>query len=121
MVRYTYKNPSENKFAEWARQQGFQITKRGWPDFFCWDDNGKFALVEVKRNPNTTLKKCQSHIMTYLSKYNVPCYKWTPNLILTKIENGTQTSIAHRLDDTYNESVMCPFCSKKFKITDAYR
>lgn len=74
----TYKNTAERSFAEAAREDGWEVTKRGYPDFICYRGDD-VMLVEVKKNANTRLKLSQSRIMNFLAKRGVKCYKWSPD------------------------------------------
>jgi hypothetical protein len=71
-------NKSEAEFFEKAKEAGWVVSKRGWPDFFMWN-NGKIACVEVKRNHIDHLKESQIAIMSALASYGVPCFTWRPD------------------------------------------
>jgi len=74
-----YKNKAEEAFAKKARDNGWMVTKRGYPDFICYK-NGDVMLVEIKARKHHRLKKSQIKIMN-ISRENhgVKCYKWTPD------------------------------------------
>ena len=72
-----YKNKAEQEFAVLARQNGWKVTKVGWPDFICMQD-GKIACVEVKKNATGRLKKSQELIFKLLSERDIPCFVWSP-------------------------------------------
>ncbi len=61
------------------RAAGWTCTKRGWPDFFCVNDQGEVCCVEVKPNKKHGLKTNQAQIMAFLRSKGVKCYKWTPD------------------------------------------
>ena len=42
-----YLNTAEKRFAQAAREHGWAVSKRGWPDFLCFKD-GELIAVEVK-------------------------------------------------------------------------
>ena len=71
-------NEAEKVFVDTAREQGWIVTKRGYPDVICYK-NGDVMLVEVKRRRKYRLKSSQSRFMGHLSKYGVKCYKWSPD------------------------------------------
>src|SRR5271154_4401387 len=73
-----YKNVSERAFQVWAEAQGWTITKRGWPDFFCVNHEGKIVLVEVKTTNKRLLRQHQYTILTRLAAFGIPCYRWSP-------------------------------------------
>ncbi len=73
-----YVNEAEQNFAEWARSQGWEVTKRGWPDFICYRGDS-LMLVEVKPRLTNRLKSGQHRLMNSLKKYGVKCYRWSPD------------------------------------------
>ena len=74
------RNAAEGAFFLAAKERGWTITKRGWPDFFCFNtDEGKLAVVEVKRNAEATLRREQQMVMRALARYGVPCFFWSPD------------------------------------------
>jgi hypothetical protein len=77
-------NEAERQFKLWAEGNGWEITKRGWPDFICFQD-GRAMFVEVKRNKRISLKKSQRTIISILSEAGCDCFKWTPDGGLTKL------------------------------------
>lgn len=74
----TYKNKAEQQCAEELRSLGWQVTKRGWPDFFCIKD-GEIACVEVKPRPTCRMTTTQTLIMDKLKSHGIPCYLWMPS------------------------------------------
>jgi len=73
-----YRNTAEEEFAVLARSMGWEVTKRGYPDFICYQGN-RMILVEVKKKSSHRLKKSQKKFMDYLSAHGVKCYKWSPD------------------------------------------
>jgi hypothetical protein len=55
------------------RQRGWQVTKRGWPDFFCVDTQGRVVVVEVK-GPSDRLTWYQATILEALQRAGMPCF-----------------------------------------------
>ena len=72
------KNIAEGQCYDLLESKGWTPTKKGWPDFFCVKDD-KICIIEVKPTSSQKLKKSQRLVMRLLSKYGVPCYKWTPD------------------------------------------
>lgn len=71
------KNEAEAAFYDMMISKGWKVSKRGWPDFFCWNEAAqKIILVEVKPKKGRRLKYHQFFIMRELSKFGVECYKW---------------------------------------------
>ena len=76
------RNAAERAFYESMSQRvGWQLTKRGWPDYFCWHvDSGRIVLVEVIAHRGRRLKRKQRLVMLALAqRYKVPCYQWSPD------------------------------------------
>lgn len=72
------KNKAEAQCFDRLHDDGWTLTKSGWPDFFCTKD-GKIMCVEVKPKSEHALKTNQQGIMELLAAYGVPCYKWSPD------------------------------------------
>lgn len=75
----TPRNAAELAFYQAARARGWEACKRGWPDFFCVNQDGRIALVEVKPRAERALKHEQSVILRALAAYGVPCFRWSPD------------------------------------------
>lgn len=72
-------NGPEKAFFDAAKAAGWEVTKRGWPDFFCVKEGGRIALVEVKASFADDLKTEQREVMEALARYGVPCFVWSPD------------------------------------------
>lgn len=72
------RNEAERAFFEAARAKGWEVCKRGWPDFFCVRGE-EIAVVEVKPRGDRELKAEQSTVLRALARYGVPCYRWSPD------------------------------------------
>lgn len=68
-------NSAEAQFAQWATREGWQVTKRGWPDFICRRGVERMA-VEVKHTDD--LSEPQRSAIIDLSAGPVPCFIWRP-------------------------------------------
>lgn len=82
------KNEAENACFMDLSALGWTATKRGWPDFFCVR-NGEIMAVEVKPRKGHPLKANQAVIMVLLADHGIPCYLWTPDGGLERM-NGTE-------------------------------
>lgn len=71
-------NPSELELYNLLTKDGWQVTKRGWPDFACFR-NDELVLIEVKPKRSHYLKKTQFGLMMALAKRGVTCLRWTPD------------------------------------------
>jgi hypothetical protein len=76
-----YANVPEQSFADEARKLGWEVTKKGWPDFIC-TKGGKMVFVEVKPGRNHRLSIAQTRVMDFLAKAGIECYRWEPGKIL---------------------------------------
>lgn len=76
--REAYKNVEENAFGVWAKSQGWNYSKRGWPDFFCRLPDGSFAFVEckpLKKNGQPKqLKAMQEEVARFSQEHHIPYY-----------------------------------------------
>lgn len=98
-------NEAEALFHDWATSQGMRLTKRGWPDWFVWTDDGKIALVEVKPKHGRRLKKEQLAILRALAEFGVPCYRWSPDGGLVKIKGSREPRFTK--DSMIGKGVVC--------------
>ncbi len=72
------KNPAERQLFQELISQGWQVTKRGWPDFACYKGDN-LALIEVKPRRSRRLKRKQYQLMAALAKRGVKCFRWSPD------------------------------------------
>jgi hypothetical protein len=72
-------NEGEYAFRDFAIEQGFSYSKRGWPDFFCTDKNGNIFVVEVKPTARRNLKPEQLTVLKALSAAGIPAFRWSPD------------------------------------------
>lgn len=73
-------NSAEAKLYAGLEEQGWQIDRKGWPDFLCVRGEEVFC-VEVKSPGKTKLRRANSRqieVMEVLSRF-FPCYVWTPD------------------------------------------
>lgn len=72
----------EAVFAEWATSLGWDVTKRGWPDFICRRD-GALMAVEVKGG-NDDLSPEQIDVLNDLAAAGLPTYVYHHELGLRR-------------------------------------
>lgn len=72
------KNPAERQLFHELSSRGWEVSKRGWPDFICFKGNN-LALIEVKRNSRCHLKRQQQRLMKTLASFGVKCFLWSPD------------------------------------------
>lgn len=78
MRRGPRKNVAERAFVQVALSKGWDVTKRGWPDFICF--RGKeLILVEVKPQKTQPLLRSQYRLMKALVDRGISCYRWSPD------------------------------------------
>ena len=58
--REVYWNDNENAFYNKAQNEGWFVTKKGWPDFFCISPDGRVMVVEVKQSGKKSRKHTKS-------------------------------------------------------------
>ena len=71
-------NAAEAALFDLMEADGWKVTKRGWPDFFCVR-GGEICAVEVKPRKDQPLKRNQLAVMGMLSAKGVRCFKWSPD------------------------------------------
>ncbi len=86
------RNKSERACFKALASAGWQLTKRGWPDFLCIHPDKGIMAVEVKPTFTHPLKKSQQTIMRELSKYGVPCFRWDEQNGLTLWEDTLEAN-----------------------------
>ena len=79
-----YRSGAENLFFEAMTKDGWELTGRGSPDFFCWR-NERFICVQIKPKRGRRLKHAQRRVLASLVKRGIECYKWGPEEGLIKI------------------------------------
>lgn len=82
----------EARFAEWATSQGWDVTKRGWPDFICRRD-GALMAVEVKGGKDN-LSPEQVDALDDLSALGLPTYVYFDGLGLKRWRGRKVESVA---------------------------
>lgn len=73
------KNKAELEFYDYAKNRGWELSKRGYPDFACFTEGGELIFVEVKRKRSHALKRSQLFLMTKLAERGIRCYRWSPD------------------------------------------
>lgn len=80
------KNEAEGVCFDKLRDKGWEVTKKGYPDFFCSKD-GEICFVEVKPRNSATMTSGQIFFMDAMHKLGIPCYKFTLNKGFQKWED----------------------------------
>lgn len=79
-----FKADAEKLFTEIMLKEGWDVTNRGSPDFFCWKAN-RFICVEIKPKRGRRLKAAQRRVLSSLTARGIECYKWNPQDGFVKI------------------------------------
>ena len=69
-IPFRTNNPAELQLYHLMTDDGFDIVKRGWPDFACFRDD-ELLLIEVKPNRYAHLKKSQYRLMKALVRRGI--------------------------------------------------
>jgi len=69
-------NLPEKSFFLKAKQDGWEVLRKGWPDFLIYKQ-GRIAFVEVKPEGEPWLKEQQKIMLSILTEHGLPCYIWT--------------------------------------------
>ena len=83
----------EALFAEWATANGWDVTKRGWPDFICRRD-GALMAVEVKGGADE-LSPEQIDTLDNLSAAGLPTFVYHHGLGLKRWRGSKPESVAN--------------------------
>jgi len=78
--REGYRNRVEDQFHEWVVDKGWIPTKRGWPDFLCVAEDGRFIAVEVKSREDERLQPEQEIVCRLLNQLGLPTYRWVSGI-----------------------------------------
>ncbi len=92
-----YPNQWEEAFRKFAIEQGWEATKRGWPDFLCLSKEGEWFVVEVKPPSRKTigLSAPQSACMDFLSSLGARCYVFNGEKMVRYVTRTVTTSDGH--------------------------
>jgi hypothetical protein len=75
-----YQSDSENLFAELARKASWKVTKKGWPDFICYHEDGRIMMVEVKASQYHRLSSAQQILFNALERLGLDVRRWSPDV-----------------------------------------
>ena len=92
-------NMAEEAFRVWAELNGWEVTKKGWPDFICRGPDGALMAVEVK-GPNDQLRHEQSKMLKDLNRCGMPTFTWTMETglhLYPKLARGSDPTLAARV------------------------
>ena len=86
------KNIAEQSFEDEMRANGWETTKRGWPDFLAFKDN-RVIFVEVKPTASQPLKPSQFKVFQLLAGAGFECYRYSPDMGLKPYKVGQPRQI----------------------------
>lgn len=81
------KNIAEGAFFDLAAKDGWEVTHRGWPDFFVRKGD-RIAAVEVEPSASRTLRDDKREVMAVLAEHGIPTYQWSPDGGFARLELG---------------------------------
>lgn len=70
------KDPQIRKLCESLEQQGWHLTRRGFPDLFLWK-NGAIAFIKIKKSNSQKLRPAQQLLLQSLANAGIPTFYWT--------------------------------------------
>jgi len=74
-----YKNPAETKFSRFVKGYGWEIFRKGYPDFMVLRGGDIVGFVEVKPNHKKKNRKpSQERFRRFCEKYGIPFAYWAP-------------------------------------------
>jgi hypothetical protein len=73
-----WRSAAENEFFKRAKKLGWEVTKRGFPDFICRRGE-EFMLVEVKPSKKYRLQGDQERFNEDMEKRGVDSRRWSPD------------------------------------------
>ena len=82
----------ETLFREWAESQGWDVTKRGWPDFIC--RRGKEVMAVEVKGGNDNISPEQIDTLDNLSAAGVPTFVYHHGLGLKRWRGRRTESVA---------------------------
>lgn len=71
-----FKNRAEGLLQELLEAEGWEVSKRGWPDFICFKGD-QVMIVEVKPKGEHGLKMAQSRVMKVLAAAGLDVRRWS--------------------------------------------
>ena len=71
-------NKAERALFEEMQKGGWELTRRGFPDFACFRGN-ELIFVEVKPSRSYRLKNTQRRVMLALAERGIKCFRWSPD------------------------------------------
>ena len=106
-------NQTEQKLKEILVGQGWNVIRKGWPDFACIKD-GEMIFIEAKSYRGEMLKKEQHYILTNLAKQGLECYKWDPMEGFERITPATPLPTPSRPGRPTEQPINNPYNKARF-------
>jgi len=72
------------------KRRGWEVTRKGFPDYICYHRDGSLAFVEVKPDGRAPLKWSQHKLFFVLARYGIPVFRWDPDEGLVLFQSGTE-------------------------------
>lgn len=109
---------SEQQLADKMMAEGWEVYRKGYPDFLCRKDDTIIA-IEVKPNTNINLEPHQITMMGLLKSLGVECYRWSPGSEISQNLNSTKPkpiSIEGVASNTRYQELKVKVCSDMVKM-----
>jgi hypothetical protein len=75
------KNKAERLFYDLAKEKGYVIARRGWPDYLVYDEaENRYFAVEVKPSKDCPLKGSQIATAELLTHVGLDTLVWSPDI-----------------------------------------
>ena len=87
--RATYQNVAEEKFRAAAQHNGWELSKRVWPDFLCVK-NGEIIVVEVKPTRDGQPKLEQLIVLEWFAAHGIKAFMWNPETGFRRVRPRSQ-------------------------------
>ena len=71
--RFRRAQQAEERFRQWGEERGWELHKKGWPDFLCVDERGQVICVEVKSGI-ASLSLAQREVFAILEAAGIKCF-----------------------------------------------
>lgn len=68
---------AEGECYDFLTAKGYEVRKRGWPDFLAWKGD-ELIIVEVKPKPRSLLKTQQQRVMQALANHGLSVFRYDP-------------------------------------------
>lgn len=72
-------NRAEAEFIQVMDEAGCSLRRRGWPDFWWVNADGRFCVAEVKPTCLRSLRTAQYEVLSHFCRLGALAYTWSPD------------------------------------------